>query len=140
MRTRAAHRGLVLWHGAQIAVDATLVSPVTCEGLPQAGAAAHPRNALRNAAQPQAAAHLSRTRWQPALPTRRFRFARLRLLSSSLAREVLAASGGDAWPCFPAIAGHSSLQRPKGSTPALMRADLTIPDSYPTPPRSGSPA
>ena len=49
-RIEVVCNGLNLWHGAQLAVDATLVSPVTREGLPQAGAATHPGSALRNAA------------------------------------------------------------------------------------------
>ena len=38
------------WHGAQLAVDATLVSPVTRDGRPHDGADNHPGWAVRNAA------------------------------------------------------------------------------------------
>ena len=43
--------GLPLWHGAQLAVDATLVSPLTRDGQPQPAADAQPGVALARAAQ-----------------------------------------------------------------------------------------
>ena len=43
--------GLPLWHGAQLAVDATIVSPVGRTGEPRAGADARPALALDQAAQ-----------------------------------------------------------------------------------------
>eukprot|EP00439_Symbiodinium_sp_Y106_P065954 s1280_g10.t1 len=39
--------GLPLWHGAQLAVDAALVSPVTRDGRPHDGADHHPGWAVR---------------------------------------------------------------------------------------------
>ena len=49
-RVEVVCNGLPLWHGAQLAVDATLVSPVTRDGRPHAGADHHPGWAVRNAA------------------------------------------------------------------------------------------
>ena len=43
--------GLPLWHGAQLAVDATLVSPLTRDGSPQSAADAQPGVSLARAAQ-----------------------------------------------------------------------------------------
>ena len=43
--------GLPLWHGAQLAVDATLVSPLTRDGSPQPAAHAQPGVSLARAAQ-----------------------------------------------------------------------------------------
>ena len=42
--------GLPLWHGAQVAVDATLVSPVGRNGLPRRRADAHPGATVQEAA------------------------------------------------------------------------------------------
>jgi hypothetical protein len=50
-RIEVVANGLPLWHGAQLAIDATIVSPVTGRGEAQAGAAEHPGRALANAAQ-----------------------------------------------------------------------------------------
>jgi len=41
--------GLPLWNGAQVAVEATLVSPLKADGTPRPGAARHPGTALRDA-------------------------------------------------------------------------------------------
>ena len=49
-RIEVVCNGLPLWHGAQLAVDATLVSPVTRDGRPHDGADHHPGWAVRNAA------------------------------------------------------------------------------------------
>ena len=48
-RIEVVCNGLPLWHGAQLAVDATLVSPVTRDGRPHDGADNHPGWAVRNA-------------------------------------------------------------------------------------------
>ena len=50
-RIEVVCNGLPLWHGAQLAVDATIVSPVGRTGEPQAGADARPALALDQAAQ-----------------------------------------------------------------------------------------
>ena len=50
-RIEVVANGLPLWHGAQLAVDATIVSPVARSGAAQAGAAERPGRALANAAQ-----------------------------------------------------------------------------------------
>ena len=50
-RIEVVCNGLPLWHGAQLAVDATLVSPLTREGQPQPAADAQPGVALARAAQ-----------------------------------------------------------------------------------------
>ena len=49
-RIEVVCNGLPLWHGAQLAVDATLVSPVTRDGRPHDGAEHRPGWAVRNAA------------------------------------------------------------------------------------------
>ena len=49
-RIQVVCNGLPLWHGAQLAVDATLVSPLTRDGRPHDGADARPGWAFRNAA------------------------------------------------------------------------------------------
>ena len=49
-RIEVVCNGLPIWHGAQLAVDATLVSPVTRDGRPHDGADNHPGWAVRNAA------------------------------------------------------------------------------------------
>ena len=50
-RIEVVCNGLPLWHGAQLAVDATIVSPVGRTGEPRAGADARPALALDQAAQ-----------------------------------------------------------------------------------------
>ena len=50
-RIEVVCNGLPLWHGAQLAVDATLVSPLTRKGQPQPAADAQPGVALARAAQ-----------------------------------------------------------------------------------------
>ena len=69
----AAHQGhlqplAVIWYGAQLALDTTLVSPVTRDGRPHDGAHNHPGLAVRNAA--------SRKRRQTRTPTPLSAFAR----------------------------------------------------------------
>ena len=49
-RIEVVCNGLPLWHGAQLAVDATLVSPLTRDGQPQPTADAQPGVALARAA------------------------------------------------------------------------------------------
>ena len=49
-RIEVVCNGLPLWHGAQLAVDATLVNPVTRDGRPHDGAEHRPGWAVRNAA------------------------------------------------------------------------------------------
>ena len=49
-RIEVVCNGLPLWHGAQLAVDATLVSPLTRDGQPQPAADAQPGVALARAA------------------------------------------------------------------------------------------
>ena len=48
-RIEVVANGLPLWHGSQLAIDATMVSPVTRAGEAQAGAAERPGRALHNA-------------------------------------------------------------------------------------------
>eukprot|EP00439_Symbiodinium_sp_Y106_P063333 s3121_g9.t2 len=50
-RIEVVCNGLPLWHGAQLAVDATLVSPLTRDGQPQPAANAQPGVALARAEQ-----------------------------------------------------------------------------------------
>ena len=50
-RIEVVCNGLPLWHGAQLAVDATLVSPLTRDGQPQPAANAQPGIALARAEQ-----------------------------------------------------------------------------------------
>ena len=50
-RIEVVCNGLPFWHGTQLAVDATLVSPLTREGQPQPAADAQPGVALARAAQ-----------------------------------------------------------------------------------------
>ena len=49
-RIEVVANGLSLWHGAQQAVDATIVSPVTRAGEAQPGADVHPGRAVDGAA------------------------------------------------------------------------------------------
>ena len=57
--------GLPLWHGTQLAIDATIVSPVTRAGEPQPGAATRPGAAV------QAAARRKRRQTYPELASPR---------------------------------------------------------------------
>ena len=57
--------GLPLWHGAQLAIDATIVSPVTRAGMPQPGADSRPGAAV------QAAARRKRRQTYPELASAR---------------------------------------------------------------------
>ena len=50
-RIEVVANGLPLWHGAQLAVDATLVSPVTRAGEPQTRADVEPGRAVSRAAE-----------------------------------------------------------------------------------------
>ena len=50
-RIEVVCNGVPLWHGAQLAVDATLVSPLTRDGSPQPAADAQPGVSLARAAQ-----------------------------------------------------------------------------------------
>ena len=50
-RIEVVCNGLPLWHGQQLAVDATIVSPVRRDGQPRPGADARPATALSHAAQ-----------------------------------------------------------------------------------------
>ena len=49
-RIEVVANGLPMWHGAQLAVDATLVSPVTRAGEPQTRADVEPGRAVSSAA------------------------------------------------------------------------------------------
>ena len=49
-RIEVVCNGLPLWHGQQLAVDATIVSPVRRDGQPRSGADARPATALAQAA------------------------------------------------------------------------------------------
>ena len=49
-RIKFLYNGLPLWHGAQLAVDATLVSPVSRDGRPHPGTETQPGLAVRTAA------------------------------------------------------------------------------------------
>ena len=49
-RIEVVCNGLPLWHGAQLAVDATLVSPVSRDGRPHPGTETQPGFAVRTAA------------------------------------------------------------------------------------------
>ena len=60
--------GLPLWHGAQVAVDATLVSPVGRDGLPRRRADTHPGATV------QEAARRKRTQTYPEFKAFFFRF------------------------------------------------------------------
>ena len=57
-RIQVVCHGLTRWHGAQLAVDAKLVSPLTRDGSPLPAADAQPRVSLARGAA-QAAAHIS---------------------------------------------------------------------------------
>ena len=49
-RIEVVCNGLPLWHGAQLAVDATLVSPLSRDGRPHPGTETQPGAAVRTAA------------------------------------------------------------------------------------------
>ena len=71
-RKEVVANGLPLWQGAQVAVDATPVSPVRRDGQPRPRADQQPGLALAQAVDPQTP-DLPRTEASPALPAGRLR-------------------------------------------------------------------
>ena len=92
--------GLPLWHGAQLAIDATIVCPVTRAGMPQPGTDARPGAAV------QAAARRKRRQTYPELCERTARAARRRRV------EVGARFGAEAASFLRHLARHRAASLP----------------------------